>query len=60
MYIIKFMLNDLDRRILRHLQLDPGRSVAALAEAANTTSAVRRWQRLPIPPLRSAPGVLRV
>ena len=46
--MIKFMLNDLDRRILRHLQLDPGRSVAALAEAANTTSAVcaRRLARM--------------
>ena len=34
------MLDDLDRRILRRLQLYPARSVAALAEAANTTSAV--------------------
>ena len=42
------MLDDLDRRILRHLQLDPGRSVAALAEAAHTTSAVcaRRLARM--------------
>ncbi|MBT6300703.1 MAG: AsnC family transcriptional regulator, partial [Rhodobacteraceae bacterium] len=28
------MLDDLERRILRHLQIDPARSVAALAEAA--------------------------
>ena len=34
------MLDDLDRRILRRLQLYPARSVAALAEATNTTSAV--------------------
>ena len=34
------MLDDLDRRILRRLQLYPARSVAALAEAVNTTSAV--------------------
>lgn len=48
MYIIKFMLDDLERRILRHLQIDPARSVAALAEAANTTSAVcaRRLARM--------------
>ena len=46
--MVKFMLEDLNRRILRHLQLDPAQSVAALAEAANTTPAVcaRRLARL--------------
>ena len=42
------MLDDLDRRILRHLQLDPTQSVVALAEAAYSTPAVcgRRLARL--------------
>jgi Lrp/AsnC family transcriptional regulator len=42
------MLDDLDRRLLRRLQADPGQSMAALAEAAATTPAVasRRLSRL--------------
>ncbi|RYH08127.1 Lrp/AsnC family transcriptional regulator [Tropicimonas sp. IMCC6043] len=49
------MLDELDRRILRHLQPDPARSMADLAEAARTTPAVcsRRLARL------RARGVLR-
>jgi len=44
----KFMLDDLDRRILRHLQADPSRPAADLAEAAGTTPAVlsRRLARM--------------
>jgi len=46
--MVKFMLDDFDRRILRHLQLSPAQSVAALAEAAHITPAVcgRRLARL--------------
>jgi Lrp/AsnC family transcriptional regulator len=46
--MVKFMREDLNCRILRHLQLDPAQPVAALAEAANTTPAVcaRRLARL--------------
>jgi len=42
------MLDDLDRRILRHLQADPSRPAADLAEAAGTTPAVlsRRLARM--------------
>ncbi|PRY25021.1 AsnC family transcriptional regulator [Aliiruegeria haliotis] len=42
------MLDDLDRRILRHFQPDPGIAMAELADAAGTTSAVcsRRIARL--------------
>lgn len=42
------MLDDLDRRILRHLQSEPGIGTAALAEAAGTTPSVcsRRLARL--------------
>lgn len=42
------MLDDLDRRILRHLQATPEASVSALASAAGTTAAVcsRRLARL--------------
>ena len=42
------MLDDLDRRLLRHLQHDPGIATADLAEAAGTTSAVcsRRLARM--------------
>lgn len=34
------MLNDLDRRLLRHLQADPEQSMSDLAERAGTTPAV--------------------
>ena len=49
------MLDDLDRRILRHLQSDPTRAAADLADAAGTTPAVlsRRMARL------SEAGILR-
>ncbi|WP_068110199.1 Lrp/AsnC family transcriptional regulator [Tropicimonas marinistellae] len=42
------MLDDLDRRILRHLQPQPGIGTAALSEAAGTTPAVcsRRIARM--------------
>ena len=42
------LLDDLDRRILRHLQADPSRPAADLAEAAGTTPAVlsRRLARM--------------
>lgn len=42
------MLDDLDRRILRQLQPDPGIATAELAEAAGTTPAVcsRRLARM--------------
>ena len=42
------MLDDLDRRILRHLQADPARPSGDLAEAAGTTPAVlsRRLARM--------------
>jgi Lrp/AsnC family transcriptional regulator len=42
------MLDDLDRRILRHLQSDPARAAADLAAAAGTTPAVlsRRLARM--------------
>lgn len=49
------MLDDLDRRLLRQLQADPGQSLAALAERAATAPSVasRRLARL------RAAGVLR-
>ena len=44
----KYMLDDLDNRILRYLQNDPESSVANLAEKAATTSPVvsRRLAKL--------------
>ena len=49
------MLDDLDRRLLRHLQADPEMKTPALAEAAGTGTSVA-WRRLER--LRAA-GVLR-
>ncbi|MFD0982480.1 Lrp/AsnC family transcriptional regulator [Tropicimonas aquimaris] len=42
------MLDDLDRRLLRHLQPDPGIAIADLANAAGTTPSVcsRRLTRM--------------
>lgn len=42
------MLDDLDRRLLRHLQPDPGIAIANLAAAAGTTPSVcsRRLSRM--------------
>ncbi len=42
------MLDDLDRRLLRHLQTDPDMAMSSLAERAATTSTVaaRRVQRM--------------
>ncbi|SNS57725.1 Lrp/AsnC family transcriptional regulator [Tropicimonas sediminicola] len=42
------MLDDLDRRLLRHLQPDPGIAIADLASAAGTTPSVcsRRLTRM--------------
>ncbi len=42
------MLDDLDRRLLRHLQADPAHAMADLADAAGTTPAVasRRLARM--------------
>ena len=47
-YVIIIMLDDLDRRLLRRLQLDPALSVADLSEIAGSTPAVvsRRLTRL--------------
>lgn len=39
------MLDDLDRRLLRHLQADPELKTAALARAAGTTTSAA-WRRL--------------
>ena len=39
------MLDDLDRRLLRHLQADPGQKTPTLAAAAGTSTAVA-WRRL--------------
>ena len=49
------MLDDLDRRLLRHLQVDPGQSAADLAAAAGVTPATawRRVEKL------TASGVIR-
>lgn len=49
------MLDDIDRRLLRHLQADPSQSVGALAEAARVTlaSAYKRLEKL------QTSGVLR-
>jgi Lrp/AsnC family transcriptional regulator len=46
--MVKIMLDDLDRRLLRRLQLDPAMSVADLSEVAGSTPAVvsRRLTRL--------------
>ncbi len=49
------MLDDLDRRLLRHLQADPAQSMGALAEAARVplASAYKRLEKL------QTAGVLR-
>lgn len=49
------MLDDIDRRLLRHLQADPAQSVGALAEAARVplASAYKRLEKL------QTSGVLR-
>lgn len=49
------MLDDLDRRLLRHLQADPGQSASDLAAAAGVTPATawRRVEKL------TAAGVIR-
>lgn len=50
-----FMLDDIDRRILRHLQADPEQAIGTLAEAARVplATAYKRLDRL------QASGVLR-
>ncbi|WP_102109822.1 Lrp/AsnC family transcriptional regulator [Oceaniglobus roseus] len=42
------MLDDLDRRLLRHMMADPGMAVSALAQRANCTAAVaaRRLEKM--------------
>ncbi len=49
------MLDDIDRRLLRHLQADPAQSVGALAEAARVpqASAYKRLEKM------QTSGVLR-
>lgn len=54
-YSEKIMLDDLDRRLLRHLLADPALKTPQLAERAGTSAAVA-WRRLDR--LRAA-GILR-